>query len=177
MVCHPSSDTKTGPNTTPIAIPPEYAVVIIPCPTENFPFGYWSLITFNPMGELAIAIPWMALIMSKVTISCANPANAVVIAKAAIINTNIFFAPKMSLNRPINMVITAPEIMYTDMTQDARESSTLNSFAIVGMAGDKEVCKKRISKVVPVIIKVDFHAVKDISSDLVGLFAVVDMKI
>lgn len=83
----------------------------------------------------------------------------------------------MSLNLPISMVITAPEIMYTDMTQDARESSTLNSFAIVGMAGDKEVCKKRISKVVPVIIKVDFHAVKDISSDLVGLVAVVDMKI
>jgi hypothetical protein len=35
------------------------------------------------------------------------------------------------------------------------------------MAGDKEVCKNRIKRVVPVIITADFQAVKEISSDFV----------
>jgi hypothetical protein len=34
------------------------------------------------------------------------------------------------------------------------------------MAGDKDVCRKRINRVVPVSITTDFHAAKDISSDL-----------
>jgi hypothetical protein len=37
----------------------------------------------------------------------------------------------------------------------------------VGIAGDKEVCKNKIKRVVPVIITADFQAEKDISSDLV----------
>jgi hypothetical protein len=37
--CQPIEATIIGPNTTPIAIPPEYAEVTILCPIENFPFG------------------------------------------------------------------------------------------------------------------------------------------
>ena len=36
--CQPIEATIIGPNTTPIAIPPEYAEVTILCPIENFPF-------------------------------------------------------------------------------------------------------------------------------------------
>ena len=35
------------------------------------------------------------------------------------------------------------------------------------MAGDKDVCKNKIKRVVPVIITADFQAVKEISSDFV----------
>ena len=35
------------------------------------------------------------------------------------------------------------------------------------MAGDKEVCKNKIKRVVPVIIIADFQAAKEISSDFV----------
>jgi hypothetical protein len=37
----------------------------------------------------------------------------------------------------------------------------------MGIAGDKEVCKNKINKVVPVIISADFQAANDISSDFV----------
>lgn len=37
----------------------------------------------------------------------------------------------------------------------------------MGIAGDKEVCKNKIKRVVPVIITADFQAEKDISSDFV----------
>lgn len=37
----------------------------------------------------------------------------------------------------------------------------------MGIAGDKEVCKNKINKVVPVIITADFQAANDISSDFV----------
>jgi hypothetical protein len=43
------------------------------------------------------------------------------------------------------------------------------------MAGDKDVCRKRINRVVPVSIMTDFHAAKDISSDLTLSNDVVDM--
>ena len=36
----------------------------------------------------------------------------------------------------------------------------------MGIAGDKAVCKNRINRVVPVRITTDFHAAKEISSDL-----------
>jgi hypothetical protein len=36
----------------------------------------------------------------------------------------------------------------------------------VGIAGDKAVCKNRINRVVPVRITTDFHAAKEISSEL-----------
>ena len=36
----------------------------------------------------------------------------------------------------------------------------------MGIAGDKAVCVNRINSVVPVRITTDFHAVKEISSDL-----------
>ena len=36
----------------------------------------------------------------------------------------------------------------------------------MGIAGDNDVCMNRISSVVPVRITTDFHAVKEISSDL-----------
>jgi hypothetical protein len=36
----------------------------------------------------------------------------------------------------------------------------------VGIAGDNDVCMNRINSVVPVRITTDFHAVKEISSDL-----------
>jgi hypothetical protein len=36
----------------------------------------------------------------------------------------------------------------------------------MGIAGDKAVCRNRIKSVVPVRITTDFHAVKEISSDL-----------
>jgi hypothetical protein len=36
----------------------------------------------------------------------------------------------------------------------------------VGIAGDRAVCVNRINSVVPVRITTDFHAVKEISSDL-----------
>ena len=39
----------------------------------------------------------------------------------------------------------------------------------MGIAGEREVCKKRISNVVPVRIMADFHAAKEISSDLTAL--------
>jgi hypothetical protein len=42
------------------------------------------------------------------------------------------------------------------------------------MAGDKDVCRKRINRVVPVSIMADFHAAKDISSDLALSKDVVD---
>jgi hypothetical protein len=67
----------------------------------------------------------------------------------------------------MTMVMTAPEIMYTDITHAARDSSTPKSSAITGIAGDRDVCKKRIRRVVPVSITTDFHAAKEISSDLV----------
>ena len=38
-----------------------------------------------------------------------------------------------------------------------------------GIAGDREVCKNRISNVVPVSIIADFHAAKEISSDLMAV--------
>lgn len=63
--------------------------------------------------------------------------------------------------------MTAPDIMYTDITQAAKDWSTSNWSAIVGMAGDKDVCKNKIKRVVPVIITADFQAVKEISSDFV----------
>jgi hypothetical protein len=64
------------------------------------------------------------------------------------------------------------------MTHAERVSSTSKSIAIVVIAGDKEVCKKRISNVVPVSIMADFHAANDISSDLVAvlLSCAVDMS-
>ena len=37
---------------------------------------------------------------------------------------------------------------------------------MAGIAGDREVCMKRMSNVVPVSIMADFHAAKEISSDL-----------
>ena len=37
----------------------------------------------------------------------------------------------------------------------------------MGIAGDSDVCKNKINRVVPVIITADFQAVKDISSDFV----------
>ena len=37
----------------------------------------------------------------------------------------------------------------------------------MGIAGDKEVCKNKIKRVVPVIITADFQAAKDISSAFV----------
>jgi hypothetical protein len=37
----------------------------------------------------------------------------------------------------------------------------------VGIAGDSDVCKNKINRVVPVIITADFQAEKDISSDFV----------
>jgi hypothetical protein len=43
------------------------------------------------------------------------------------------------------------------------------------MAGDNDVCRKRINRVVPVSIMADFHAAKDISSDLVLSNDVVDI--
>lgn len=43
------------------------------------------------------------------------------------------------------------------------------------MAGDKDVCRKRINSVVPVSIMTDFHAAKDISSDLALSNDVVDI--
>jgi hypothetical protein len=42
------------------------------------------------------------------------------------------------------------------------------------MAGDKDVCRKRINRVVPVSIMADFHAAKDVSSDLALSKDVVD---
>jgi hypothetical protein len=45
----------------------------------------------------------------------------------------------------------------------------------VGIAGYKDVCRNRINRVVPVRITTDFHASKDISSDLVVSNDVVDM--
>jgi hypothetical protein len=49
---------------------------------------------------------------------------------------------------------------------------------MAGIAGDREVCMKRMSNVVPVSIMADFHAAKDISSDLVAvlLSCAVDMS-
>jgi hypothetical protein len=49
---------------------------------------------------------------------------------------------------------------------------------MAGIAGDREVCMKRMSNVVPVRIMADFHAAKDISSDLVAvlLSCAVDMS-
>jgi hypothetical protein len=55
------------------------------------------------------------------------------------------------------------------MTHDARAWSTPKSSAITGIAGDREVCKNRISSVVPVSIIADFHAAKEISSDLMAV--------
>jgi len=43
------------------------------------------------------------------------------------------------------------------------------------MAGDKDVCRKRINRVVPVSIMTDFHVAKDISSDFVVSNDVVDI--
>jgi hypothetical protein len=43
------------------------------------------------------------------------------------------------------------------------------------MAGDNDVCRKRINRVVPVSIMADFHAAKDISSDLALSNDVVDI--
>lgn len=40
---------------------------------------------------------------------------------------------------------------------------------MVGIAGDREVCMNKISNVVPVRIMADFHAAKEISSDLVAV--------
>jgi hypothetical protein len=37
----------------------------------------------------------------------------------------------------------------------------------VGIAGDSDVCKNKINRVVPVIITADFQAEKEISSDFV----------
>jgi hypothetical protein len=45
----------------------------------------------------------------------------------------------------------------------------------VGIAGDRDVCRNRINRVVPVRITTDFHASKDISSDLVVSNDVVDI--
>ena len=66
----------------------------------------------------------------------------------------------------MSIVMTAPDIIYTDITHAASDWSTLNCSAIVGIAGDKAVCKNRINRVVPVRITADFHAAKEISSDL-----------
>ena len=45
----------------------------------------------------------------------------------------------------------------------------------MGIAGDRDVCRNRINRVVPVRITTDFHASKDISSDLVVSNDVVDI--
>jgi hypothetical protein len=49
---------------------------------------------------------------------------------------------------------------------------------MTGIAGEREVCMKRISNVVPVSIMADFHAANEISSDLIAvlLSCAVDMS-
>jgi hypothetical protein len=71
----------------------------------------------------------------------AKGAKIVPTVKHTIITINIFLAPTRSDSLPIITVITAPQIMYAVITQDAVEVEILKSSAIPGRAGDIAVLR------------------------------------